>query len=326
MGLGIADFSRFVIDMNQRALLEDAEELARWAVYDLSRMIGFDAAWYGWAHLHADCIEVYANATLSLPDDYYINWQYMANQDLLARSVIENPQFVAQYDRRQRHQTDGMVDLADRYGLTRMATAVNGEHGAFTKFFLSSYRFGANTRQWSVEECDFLKYAVDHLSSAMKLSSSEPGRAVNPASVTILASENGVGLLGLEALREQFGEVWPRWTGDALPEQLARLAGLPGQHILPDRDLSVTVELTPLFQGMGLRHIKLRRLNRFDLLTARERQVALQLAAGRSAKEVARSLGIAPATVRNQTQSIYHKLQVDNRATLASMVNAPTVG
>ena len=322
MGPGIADFSRFITELNHRALSEDAEGLARWAVDDLSRRIGFDAAWYGWARLGPDTVEVHANAALNLPDDYYANWQAMSDQDLLARTMIEVPGIVAQYDRRQSRQTDGMVDLADRYGLTRMATAMNGEAGAYANFYLSSYRVGANTRQWTREERDFLKCAVDQLSAAMKLSTAEPGRPANPESVTILASENGVGLLGLQALRAQFGDVWPRWTGDTLPEQLARLIGMPGQHILPDCDLSVTVEQPPRFQGLGLRRITLRRLNRCDLLTAREREVARQLADGRSAKEVARSLGVAPATVRNQTQSIYQKLQVDNRAMLASMVRA----
>jgi DNA-binding CsgD family transcriptional regulator len=323
---GIANFSRFITELNHRALTDEAEALARWAVADLSRTLGFDAAWYGWARLRPDCVEVYANASLNLPEDYYANWQGMADQDLLAQSVIEAPRSVALYDRSQRHQTDGMVDLADRYGLTCMATAMNGVSGAYANFYLSSYRAGQNTRRWSAEEREFLKCAVDQLSSAMKLSSAEPGRVTNPGSVTILASETGVGLFGLKALREQFGEVWPRWTGDALPEQLARLIAIPGQHILPERDLSVTVEQTPQFQGMGLRRITLRRLNRFDLLTAREREVARQLAEGRTAKEVARSLGIAPATVRNQTQSIYHKLQVDNRASLAAVVNPPTAG
>jgi DNA-binding NarL/FixJ family response regulator len=70
----------------------------------------------------------------------------------------------------------------------------------------------------------------------------------------------------------------------------------------------------------------LRRLNRHDLLTTRERQVAQELALGKSAKEVARTLGVAPATVRNQTQAIYQKLQIDNRAALVSVLNEGAAG
>ena len=118
--------------------------------------------------------------------------------------------------------------------------------------------------------------------------------------------------------------MWPRWSGDNLPEQLSSLIRHPGTHILPDRDLVVSVESTPDFDGMDLRRLTLRRLCRFDLLTRREREVARALAGGQSAKEVARCLGLAPATVRNQTQSIYEKLQVDNRAALVAAVPAGT--
>lgn len=323
MPLGVSSFSRFITEMNQRTGEEDAEGLARWAVEDLSRTLGFDAAWYGWAKLRPEGVEVYANASLNMPADFYATWQKMADQDLLAQEMIENPGTVATYDRSQRRQTDGMADLADRYGLRRLTTAMNGQAGAYANFYISSYRVGANCRQWSAEERDYLKCAVDQLSSAMKLTTSEPGRPLVPGAVTILASENGIGLLGIEALREAFGAVWPRWTGDHLPEQLARLIGLPGTHILPDRDLVVTVEQAPRFQGLGLRRLTLRRMNRVDLLTTREREVARKLADGNSAKEVALLLGLAPATVRNQTASIYHKLQVDNRAALAAAVNTP---
>lgn len=323
MGLGIAGFSQFITEMNYRTRDEDAEGLARWAVAELSDKLGFDAAWYGWATLRPDGVEVYANATLNLPDDFFPHWQEMSDQDLLARAMIENPGTVATYDRTQRRQTDGMADLSDRYGLRRMTTAMNGRPEAYANFYLSSYRIGSAARNWTDEERDFLQCAVDQLSAAMKLTTAEPGRSNVTGAVTILVSENGLGLLGIPALRARFGEVWPSWTGDQLPEQLARLIDLTGTHILPDRDLVVTIEDTQRLQGMGLRRLTLRRLNRFDLLTNREREVARALAIGKSAKEVARALGLAPATVRNQTQSIYHKLQVDNRAALASLLNRP---
>lgn len=321
MGLGIASFSRFITEMNDRLREADAEELARWAVAELSQTLGFDAAWYGWAKLRPEGVEVYANASLNLPDGFYDYWRTMADQDLLARYMIENPGKVAIYDRKQPVQTDGMASLSDKFGLRRMTTAMNGHYSDYASFYISSYRVGAEARNWSEAERDYLQCAVDQLSSAMKLTKAEPGRPERPGTVTILASENGIGLLGLTALRAQFGEVWPRWTGDHLPDQLARLIGCPGQHILPDRDLVVTVETSPRFQGMGLRRLTLRRLTRIDMLTPREREVARALSDGLSHKEVARILGLAPATVRNQTQAIYQKLGVDNRASLCAMVS-----
>ena len=82
MGLGIASFSRFITEMNDRTREEDAEGLARWAIAELPQTIGFDAAWYGWAKLRPEGVEVYANATLNLPDGLYDDWRTMSEQDL----------------------------------------------------------------------------------------------------------------------------------------------------------------------------------------------------------------------------------------------------
>jgi DNA-binding NarL/FixJ family response regulator len=111
-----------------------------------------------------------------------------------------------------------------------------------------------------------------------------------------------------------------------LPKCLRELIGQQGEHILVDRNLVVTCEAAPGLNNMGLRKLTLRALTRFDLLTHREREVARALANGKSHKETARILGVAPATVRNQTQSIYTKLGIDNRANLTSLVQAHTSG
>ncbi|HOQ97449.1 MAG TPA: response regulator transcription factor [Anaerolineae bacterium] len=51
-----------------------------------------------------------------------------------------------------------------------------------------------------------------------------------------------------------------------------------------------------------------------EALTPREEQVLQLLVEGKSVREIALELGIAPSTVKNHVQSIYGKLQVSNRA------------
>ena len=159
MGTRIASFSNFVIELNQRTPQDNAEGLAKWAVAELSETLGFDAAWYGWATLRPQGPEIYANATYNLPEDFYLHWLSMSDQDLLVRAMIENPGNVAIYDRAQRRQTDGMADLSDRYGLTRMTTAMNGRVSDFASFYLSSYRTGKSASSWSEEDREFLQCA-----------------------------------------------------------------------------------------------------------------------------------------------------------------------
>lgn len=48
-------------------------------------------------------------------------------------------------------------------------------------------------------------------------------------------------------------------------------------------------------------------------LTPREQDVLTQLAAGKSNKEIAASLGVSPNTIKTQVASLYQKLEVQRR-------------
>ena len=50
------------------------------------------------------------------------------------------------------------------------------------------------------------------------------------------------------------------------------------------------------------------------MLSARERTVLREIAAGRSSKQIARALGITERTVKFHVSSIMNKLGADNRA------------
>ncbi len=73
----------------------------------------------------------------------------------------------------------------------------------------------------------------------------------------------------------------------------------------------------PLF-GVALRQVSLS-----DRLTLRERQIAEEIANGSTHKEIARLLGLSPATVRNHTQTILTKLGVHRKATLSKLLYGP---
>ena len=89
--------------------------------------------------------------------------------------------------------------------------------------------------------------------------------------------------------------------------------------MLKERGVVVQIDPMPDSSVQGLQRLTVRRLKKHDLLTARELQVTRALADGMRYKEVARLLGTAPSTVRNQTQTIYEKLEIHNRASLASV-------
>ena len=62
----------------------------------------------------------------------------------------------------------------------------------------------------------------------------------------------------------------------------------------------------------------------FEQLSAREREVAQRLLAGRPTAGVADDLGISPHTVRNHVKAIFHKLDVHSRLELMRRYGVPS--
>lgn len=60
-------------------------------------------------------------------------------------------------------------------------------------------------------------------------------------------------------------------------------------------------------------------------LTPREAEIARRYARGRSCKEIARDLGLSPATVRNHLTAAYGKLKVSDKAALATLLGTSVV-
>ena len=321
----ISELSAFVLDLNAQAQDRGVSDLVAWAVASLSDRLGFDCAWYGWAQLQTSGAVIHANTTYNLPQDYYPFWMGMADQDVLVDQLLNDPFCVATYDRKGNIQSDGMEHLSDAFGLRKMATAMCLRPERTASFYMSAYRGGDPVRPWSSGECEFLKCAVDNISAAAGIAAGNDLQSLDGQAASIFMSPKGATIVGLNRLRERFGHLWTRSDGDRVPRWLAEYVDRPGEHLLLDQELVATCEPYAAQGGMGWHKMTLRPLQKYDFLTSREREVATALADGHSHKEVARLLGIAPSTVRNQTQAIYRKLGIDNRASLGKHLPARLV-
>lgn len=104
-------------------------------------------------------------------------------------------------------------------------------------------------------------------------------------------------------------EEWPGMRSDRLPE--ASMSGLLGSR--PFEGVRIVIIPSPVGRMLFL---KVRARTIVDCLTPRERTIASRIAQGLTHKEIARELGLAPATVRNQIQDIHERLDVRNNAQL----------
>ncbi|MEY2794471.1 MAG: Bacterial regulatory protein luxR family [Planctomycetota bacterium] len=115
-----------------------------------------------------------------------------------------------------------------------------------------------------------------------------------------------------------------------------RVAGL-GPEAQVDSNYMLSIDVEPLIEGVlplptmqcigstaEIAPALSQETDAEAVLTARERDVALRLAAGASRTDVSRELGISPHTVTEFTRRIYRKLGVNNRARLAAKLASGT--
>ena len=109
---------------------------------------------------------------------------------------------------------------------------------------------------------------------------------------------------------------WKEWHPPVLPSVMMDAFRSRPQMQFRGKNLTAAAN----FQN-GLLTIKIaRKSNKPDLTTA-EARVAQMATQGLSNKEIAKIIGNSPATVRNQLHSVYQKLDIANKTSLAKLLN-----
>jgi DNA-binding CsgD family transcriptional regulator len=112
-------------------------------------------------------------------------------------------------------------------------------------------------------------------------------------------------------------QCWPEWTGPRMPDAVcALLAGDSGL-------LAIGVyQWTSTPAERELRYLQVAPLGPLARLTARERAIALAIAAGGTYRDCAARFGISTNTLRNTVVRVYRKLGVATKLELAELVRA----
>lgn len=105
---------------------------------------------------------------------------------------------------------------------------------------------------------------------------------------------------------------WPGWVGARMPPEVCAAFSDGARSYYKGKHVIIGMEA-----DQQLVHLTARRCNVLDVLTARELAVARLFARGVEHKDVAKEMGVSPHTVRNQIKSIYLKLGVRNKSSLA---------
>jgi DNA-binding CsgD family transcriptional regulator len=312
---GIDQFSSFVMELHERSLTHHPVALFQWSLDELALAVDADCSWGGWADLHRGEVDLCASLSYNLPDDFTAFWSEIKHEDLLARDVMDTGSCTARYDRYGSRQTEGMVALSDRYHIDKMAVIVADRPASPISLFMSPYRSGRRAEEIDGNEIIFLRGALDHVRYLVERGVSGRAGAAN----MLVNAQGRVLHASPEALR-LIGDRCRGWNAEYLPVELNMPPPRPGRRNVPE--WGIVMERTELAHrsGQPLFGVALRPATLCDRLTSRERQVANEIANGFTHKEIARLLGLSPATVRNHTQTILMKLGVHSKAMLSKVL------
>lgn len=251
------------------------------------------------------------------PSDFMASWEQTKSQDILIgqalasagrpiRSTLSDPAW---------DQSPGVRLHCARHDIGHVLCVFLHDAQLGLYHFISLYR---SAREASFSERDerLKQILAPHLAHSINVSRLRQLRAATtPPSHERFAvmDERGLVYQADNGFVEMLRREWVHWRGPELPGAIAATRARP--HKWTGAHIAVRAR-----QVKDMFLLSIRTATAADRLTPREQQVAQQFARGMTHKEVARTLGISPATVRNHLQTVYGKLHIGDKAQLVEHI------
>jgi DNA-binding CsgD family transcriptional regulator len=258
------------------------------------------------------------------PLEMILDWQRINDLDLVVEKVTRNVGHAQNVNARALYpgrQHSVMREFSSRYGHQNLLIiGLLLDYVRVGRCWLALYRPDAND-QYGHTEVRLLDALAPHLFEALRINRTigfrEHGHAADLELTDDAAIARTDGVLNycgrgfLELLRRE----WPSWQGFKLPDRFLESLPRDGKHAITRGHLVVAVKAAG-----DLLFLRVEQSSPLRTLTPRECTAATLYAEGRSYKEIARDMGISPATVRNFLQHTYSKLHVRDKAELARIL------
>lgn len=318
-GAASRELSLFLLDLYAVASRASIGEFECRFFQLLSRYLPFDAAWTGVAN-HTPGGPVMHNSYLyRLPHAFFTDWKRVRDCDPLAHRTLHGAYGRAAILSVVEPGLDGRFrDWCVKYGLAQLMCVCTLDRRFGLTTFLSIYRHALN-RPFTEEDARRYEDVIAHLAAALTIN--------RAAQLTRLRSEAAASTV--RAICDNFGVLhhadagfgavlrseWPDWAGSRLPP--AFVEHLRRRVSQPYSGDALCMRCMPV---AGLFQLEVRPRSLLDRLSPRELAAIRYYGEGRSHKEVAQQMEIAPATVRHYLRCAYRKLGMHDKSQIGGVL------
>lgn len=283
----------------------------------LHRHIDFDSAWLGQATMTPNGPTLHCSYLHNLAPAFVRQWERIKGSDPLARTegALNASTFALSVE--SKAIPPRVRELGRKQNIAHILFAAHTGAVPSHVTHLSLYRGSARDQY---EERDFyaLQNVIKHVTNVLEQNRLHWMRAMWGSSqydAIAMFDRNGVLLHSEGPLHELLIAEWTDWNFTALPDTV-RLdftknssGSLTGHYLRVDwRTIS------------NFLLVRIELLGSFDRLSPRERAIARMFGYGHTYKQVARQLGISPATVRHHLRQAYGKLSITSKGELSRLL------
>lgn len=318
--ISVEEFSGLLLELSRASRDLAMREFQAYAMARLRREFAFDSViWAMETQMEDGRLIIHDLYSEGMPDDCCDLLNMCETKHLIATTCLSSTGTCFNFGPEQLHAGFREMMLGQRFGVMHALCTVSRSTIPQLLTFLALHRRDAASA-FTEDERQLKQYLMPHLADMVQINrvmQIASLRANAPSSRTVLAMADEVGML--HAAEPGFGSLlhleWPNWDGPILPK--SALAALSA-----GRERYLGVSLVVDFQRVHeFTLVTVTRRTPADKLSPRERTVADTFANGESYKEVARHLGISPATVRHHLRVIYEKLGVTDKGELSKLLS-----
>lgn len=293
----------------------------------LKPALPFDAAIWGAATTGAQAIDIHTFHLHNKTPDMVAEYEEVKHLDTASRRMFDKPEATMAFHTssffsapEQRPIRDFMLRHEQPNFLITTEVKPIANSSASLLHWVTLYRAQEDAR-FSQADVSQLQVFAPHLKQALALNRTlQLGRAAGGWGVSATAIVDSKGFI--HGHDDQLVALVSEASGEDFTNSTRLPPGLRAQLALNKKVFIWQKLVARCHTEHGLIFLKLRAQALADTLTEREKEIALLVAKGYTYKQVAVQLGNAPATVRNQIQTIYSKLQVNNVAALVGALSA----